>query len=224
MWSFENFLIATKTNRVITETTVDFLFMDQQYSFKIGVVCTCADGNIDTSIVIHLENEDRALGTMMSSLHKNGLYDSRSRAIGKSWKRGSLRFQVATWRREAVKAAHREGSSKTQTRYRDLERESQAFEAQLLPFIQENLELLVHDRSAITIRRSEKKSDHLLTADTLEVIWVLNLQYWTIKEARVINGPHLSIYMTSISAALRSYNPPQRCLCLNPSYRKLHQS
>jgi len=94
MWSLENFWIAIKINRVITETTVDFLFMDQRYSFKIGVICTCADENMDTSLVIHLEDEDRALGTMMSSLHKNGLYDSRPRAIGTSWKRGNLSFKV----------------------------------------------------------------------------------------------------------------------------------
>ncbi|KAI6870639.1 hypothetical protein KC338_g2956 [Hortaea werneckii] len=200
--------VVAKIDRAITETGVDSLLMRYGKLYKMVMICTGTDDNIDAGLASYLEGEGQDIGD-----HEQLL--KREVRLRKQFEK-SLPKQIAAKQKVLTKDKkdQKKGKKQTMTKYyrgklqkeiKDLMEEKEAAKAALPGIEQARFELLVSARNEYTIRRlQEEKSDHLPMRTTLPVFCVSNSHYSSLKGAKAIKGPRLNAEMTGVPA-LRAY-------------------
>ncbi|GAB1732998.1 hypothetical protein NU195Hw_Modified_455t1 [Hortaea werneckii] len=200
--------VVAKIDRAITETGVDSLLMRYGKAFKIVMICTGTDDNIDAGLASYLEGEGQDMGNHEQLLRQEIRLRKEFEKV--------LPKQIAAKQKVLTKDKkdQRKGKKQTMTAYRRqkirdeikaIVKEKDAAKAALPGVEQARFELLVNARNEYTIRRlQEEKSEHLPEGTTLPVFCVSNAHYSSLKGARAIKGPRLDAAMTGIPA-LRAY-------------------
>ncbi|KAI7283963.1 hypothetical protein KC345_g2598 [Hortaea werneckii] len=200
--------VVAKIDRAITETGVDSLLMRYGKAFKIVMICTGTDDNIDTGLASYLEGEGQDIGDHEQLLRQEIRLRKEIEKV--------LPKQIAAKQKVLTKDKkdQKKGKKQTMTGYRRqkirdeikaIVKEKDAAKAALPGVEQARFELLVNARNEYTIRRlQEEKSDHLPAGTTLPIFCVSNAHYSSLKGAKAIKGPRLDAEMTGIPA-LRAY-------------------
>ena len=207
MRSCDTIWVVTKIARAITDTTVDYLLMRYGRSFKMVVICTGTDENIDPGLATHLESEGQSIGDHWTLLGREKHLRKLLKRLPKNIKTREMKLDGRGKRRGSKKQKPLTEKAKINFNMKiaQLEAEQKSAEEDLPGVAQERFELLVDARNSNTIRRLQiEKDGHLAHGETLEVFCVSNLHYDALKGARVINGPRLSAKMTGVPG-LRSY-------------------
>ena len=206
MRSCQSIWVVAKIDRAITEQMVDNLFTRFGKSYKMIIICTGIDANLDDDLAVYLESEGQSIGNhkelLERELHLRKLITSLAKKIGTG--------QAALDGRNKFKSMKRR--QLTENARRKLVAELEAWKSELrdaeeeLPGIcQQRFELLVEARNHNATRRlCEEKSKNLSAGEQLQVFCVSNLHYMSLKGARFVNGPRLSPEMTGIPA-LRTF-------------------
>ncbi|KAI6808123.1 hypothetical protein KC332_g13506 [Hortaea werneckii] len=200
--------IVAKIDRAITETGVDSLLMRYGKEYKMVMICTGTDDNIDAGLASYLEGEGQDIGDHEQLLKQEVRLRKQFEKV--------LPKQIAAKQKVLTKDKkdQKKGKKQTMTKYyrgklqkevKDLMEEKDAAKAALPGVEQARFELLVSARNEYTIRRlQEEKSDHLREGTTLPVFCVSNSHYSSLKGAKAIKGPRLNAEMTGLPA-LRAY-------------------
>ena len=211
MRSCDAIWVVAKIDRAITETSVDSLLMRFGKSYKMVMICTGTDDNIDAGLALHLENEGQSVGNHDELLIRERELRKLVKRLPKKMETRQAKLEGRNKTKEKKKKKKKakpltdNAKAKLRAQITQFEADLKVAEAALPMTAQERFELLVDARNANTIRRlKEEKSDHLSPGKELDVFCVSNLHYAALKGARVINGPRLSAEMTGVPA-LRSY-------------------
>ncbi|KAI6891891.1 hypothetical protein KC318_g12729 [Hortaea werneckii] len=200
--------VVAKIDRAITETGVDSLLMRYGKEYKMVMICTGTDDNIDAGLASYLEGEGHDIGDHEQLLKQEV-------RLRKQFEK-SLPKQIAAKQKVLTKDKkdQKKGKKQTMTEYRRqkirdeikaIAKERDAAKAALPGVEQARFELLVNARNGYTIRRlQEEKSDHLPMGATLPVFCVSNSHYSSLKGAKAVKGPRLNAEMTGVPA-LRAY-------------------
>ncbi|KAI7542689.1 hypothetical protein KC331_g7824 [Hortaea werneckii] len=200
--------VVAKIDRAITETGVDSLLMRYGKEYKMVMICTGTDDNIDAGLASYLEGEGQDIGDHEQLLKQEV-------RLRKQFEK-SLPKQIAAKQKVLTKDKRdqKKGKKQTMTEYRRqkirdeikaIAKERDAAKAALPGVEQARFELLVNARNEYTIRRlQEEKSDHLPMGATLPVFCVSNSHYSSLKGAKAVKGPRLNAVMTGVPA-LRAY-------------------
>ncbi|RMX97892.1 hypothetical protein D0868_10403 [Hortaea werneckii] len=199
--------VVAKIDRAITETGVDSLLMRYGKAFKMVMICTGTDDNIDAGLASFLEGEGQDVGNHEELLKQEiGLRKQFEKVLPKRIAaiQKSLRDDEGkSKKKQPPLTPHYK--KKFRKEIKGLMDEKEAAKAALLGFEQARFELLVNARNEYTTRRlQEEKSDHLPMGTTLPVFCVSNAHYSSLKGARAIKGPRLNAEMTGV-LALRAY-------------------
>ncbi|KAI7383354.1 hypothetical protein KC336_g18393, partial [Hortaea werneckii] len=198
--------VVAKIDRAITETGVDSLLMRYGKAFKMVMICTGTDDNIDAGLASYLEGEGQDVGNHEKLLKQEvGLRKQFEKVLPKEIAaiQKSLKDDKGKGKKEPPLTEHYK--RKFRKEIRGLMDEKEAAKAALPGVEQARFELLVNARNEYTIRRlQEEKSDHLPMGTTLPVFCVSNAHYSSLKGARAIKGPRLNAAMTGVPA-LRAY-------------------
>ncbi|KAI6815040.1 hypothetical protein KC365_g14243 [Hortaea werneckii] len=200
--------VVAKIDRAITETGVDSLLMRWGKEYKMAMICTGTDDNIDAGLASYLEGEGQDIGDHEHLLKQEvRLRKQFEKALPKQI---TAKQKVLT----KDKKDQKKGKKQTMTEYRRqkirdeikaLVKERDAAKAALPGVEQARFELLVNARNEYTVRRlQEEKSDHLPMGATLPVFCVSNSHYSSLKGAKAVKGPRLNAEMTGVPA-LRAY-------------------
>ncbi|EME86195.1 uncharacterized protein MYCFIDRAFT_82123 [Pseudocercospora fijiensis CIRAD86] len=194
--------IVTKIDRAITDSSVDSLLMRYGRSFKMAVVCTGIDDNLDPQLPAHLENEGQSVGEHHTLLQDERQLRSLTRHLPKKIETRNAKLQGrGKTKSKKQKLLTEKTKEKLQSEIREYEERLKAAEDELPKVALERFEILVDARNSNTIRRLKaEKNDHLPTGKSLEVFCVSNLHYAALKGARMVNGPRLDAKGTGIPA------------------------
>lgn len=204
MRSCDSIWVVTKIDRAITDTQVDSLLMRYGKSFKMAIVCTAIDANLDDDLAAHLQAEGQSIGNHDELLLREKQLRKLTRSLPKKIETRRAKLEG----RNPPRKGKKKQRVLTQKARDKLDAQIATFQAQLndieaeLPVVaQARFEILVDARNHNTTRRlKEEKSDHLKSGEELKVFCVSNVHYMALKGARVINGPRLNADMTGIPA------------------------
>ncbi|KAH9845227.1 hypothetical protein Tdes44962_MAKER01237 [Teratosphaeria destructans] len=199
--------VVTKIDRAITETMVDSLVMRFGKSYKMMIICTGIDDNIDDKgLAEHLVDEGQSIGDHETLLVREKELFKRVRGLARKIMTRKDKLEGHT---AAKKKAKRPLTETTKEKLRgdilQLQEKLKATEQEHRDVAQQRFELLVDARNANAMRRLKaEKTDQLTPGTTLEVFCVSNLHYLALKGAKTINGPRLDAEATGVPA-LRAY-------------------
>lgn len=208
MSSCDAIWVVAKIDRAITETGVDSLLMRYGRAYKMVMVCTGTDDNIDAGLASYLEGEGQDIGNHEQLLKQEvRLRKQFEKTLPKqiAAKQKVLKDDKSgkTTKNKQPLTKHYRG--KFQKEIKALIEEKEAAKAALPGVEQARFELLVNARNEYTIRRlQEEKSDHLPMGATLPVFCVSNSHYSSLKGAKAVKGPRLNAEMTGVPV-LRAY-------------------
>lgn len=199
--------VVAKTNRIITDTSVDNLLWRYGKTFKIAVVCTGIDENLEPQLAQQLVAEGE-------NVRGHDQLLNRERKLRRTIKRCTKKIETRQAKLEGRNKiqSERKGKPLTEAAREKLRAQVEQQKKELasaqeeLPGVAlERFHLLAGARNAFTTRRmQEEKAEHLPPNKTLQVFCVSNTHYDALKGARTINGLCLSPDATGIPA-LRSF-------------------
>ncbi|RMZ03151.1 hypothetical protein D0860_06920 [Hortaea werneckii] len=208
MNSCEAIWVVAKIDRAITETGVDSLLMRYAKEYKMVMICTGTDDNIDAGLASYLESEGQDIGNHEELLRQEvRLRKQFEKVLPKqiAAKQKVLKDDKKGKTKKNKQPLTKHYRGKFQKEIKNLIEEKEAAKSALPGVEQARFELLVNARNEYTIRRLQKeKSDHLHKGTTLPVFCVSNSHYSSLKGARAIKGPRLNAEMTGVPA-LRAY-------------------
>ena len=203
MRSCDSIWVVTKIDRAITDTTVDSLLSRYGKLYKMMVICTGIDDNMDPGLAGHLQSEGQSVGDYER-------LRAREKELMKAVKRAPKMIETRKAKLEGRNKVRNESKrrpltdamkAKLHAQLRELESKMQSMEAELPGVARERYVTLVDARNAFTIRRlKDEKSEYVESGKALKVFCVSNVHYSALKGARQINGPRLDADMTGIPA------------------------
>ncbi|KAF2767503.1 hypothetical protein EJ03DRAFT_376077 [Teratosphaeria nubilosa] len=198
--------IVTKIDRAITDTIVDSLVMRFGKSYKMVIICTGIDDNIDKGLAEHRVGEGHSIGDHNTLLAREQELSKLVRDLPRKIKTRKDKLEGHNAAKKKAKRPLTEAAKEKLRGYiLQLEGTLEVTEQELQAVKQQRWELLVDARNANVIRRlKEEKTDQLTSGTTLEVFCVSNLHYLALKGAKTITGPRLNAEATGVPA-LRVY-------------------
>ena len=199
--------VVTKIDRAASDVNVDNLLWRYGKTYKMTVVCTGIDDNIDPPLAAFLYAEGQSIGDhnplhareselrRTAKRYRKKIETRRAKLEGRSFGRNGKKQRPLT----------EHGRQKAHAEITQFEPQLHTTEQELTQVSLSLFETLVDARNAFTIRRlREEKAQHMGKDRDLKIFCVSNIHYDSLKGGRVLTGPRLSANLTGIPT-LRQY-------------------